>query len=141
MDFLIIYPKKYAKYKDKILNGIELVDSKTAQIKSLAINPKMHGEIHAQYRAVLYKHLEVNFTLDLFLVSEESLPFALFHYTGSKIFNIRTRAHVKRMGMLLNQYGLFDATTGKKVKSGIKTERDLFKYINVTYKSPKQRSE
>lgn len=141
VDFLILYPKRYAKYKDDILAGIKLNESKNTQIKLLTINPKMNGVVHSQYRAQLYKHPEMHFVLDLFLVAEGSYPFALFHYTGSKTFNIRTRAHVKRMGMLLNQYGLFDAKTSKKINSGIKTERDLFKYIDVTYKSPKQRSE
>jgi DNA polymerase (family 10) len=76
----------------------------------------MHGTMHSQFIAKLYNHPELKFMIDVFLVPEESYPFALFHYTGSKTFNIRTRSYVKRNGMLLNQYGLYDSQTGKKNK-------------------------
>lgn len=143
IDLIIIYPKKYAQYKDDILKSIKLNDSKLTnkQIRSIIPNPKMQGEMHSQFKVILYNPPKVDILLDLFLIPEESLPFALFHYTGSKQFNIRTRAYVKKMGMLLNQYGLYNSKTGKKINTDIKTERDLFNYLNITYKSPKQRSE
>ena len=141
IDLIIIYPKKYASHKDYILESMILNDSKSAQIKSMLPNPKMQGTMHSQYKVVLYNHPKIDFRLDLFLIPEESLPFALFHYTGSKQFNIRTRAYVKKIGLLLNQYGLYDIGSGKKINTKIKTERDLFRYLDITYKSPKQRSE
>lgn len=80
------------------------------------------------------------YTIDLFHVAPGELPFALFHYTGNKAFNIRTRAHAKRQGMLLNQYGLFKIT-GKKLipVNGLTCERDIFDYLGITYRLPKDR--
>lgn len=141
IDLLVMYPRKYEKYKSDILKSIVLKESKAAAIKTLVPNSKMQGEVHSQYSAVLYNHPDIDFRLDLFLIPEVSYPFALFHYTGDRQFNIRTRAHVKRQGLLLNQYGLFNAHSGKKINTGVKSERDLFKYIGITYKSPKQRNE
>src|SRR5271165_3895736 len=131
IDFLVVYPKKYAKYRDKILSGFKLNESKKPQIQTIAANPKVQGSTHSAYVAELSGRPDTNFVIDLFLIADESLPFALFHYTGSKTFNIRTRAYVKRMGLLLNQYGVFDA--GKKLKTGIHSERDIFKYFDITY--------
>lgn len=141
IDLLIVFPKRYDKIKQNILKSIVLLDRKSSQIQSMTVNPKMHGSFHSSFNIKLFEHPEIKLNADLFLIPEESLPFALFHYTGDKTFNIRTRAYVKKLGMLLNQYGLFDAKSGKKIKTGIKTERDIFKYLGITYKSPSQRSE
>jgi len=87
--------------------------------------------------------------IDLFYTTLDNLPFALFHYTGSKKFNIRTRRLAKIKGYKLNQYGLFRmvdkgkmdedkmAKTGKKIK----TERDIFDILGVTWKEPHERNE
>jgi len=81
------------------------------------------------------------FILDLFLTNVECLPFALFHYTGPKEYNIRTRMFAKRKGWKLNQYGVFMANSGRRVPlSGmIKNEKDLTKFIGLKYRKPNNR--
>jgi DNA polymerase (family 10) len=83
------------------------------------------------------RHLRV----DLFLASAAEKPFALYHYTGPSQYNIRTRALAKRRGWLLNQYGVFDAASGQRVRgaSGVRTERDLARFLGVTYRPPEAR--
>ena len=44
---------------------------------------------------------------DLRVVSEEAFPAALVYFTGSKEHNTALRGRAKRMGLLLNEYGLF----------------------------------
>ena len=78
-----------------------------------------------------------NIHVDVFHTAKEDLPYALFHWTGNKNFNIRARAHAKRQGYKLNQYGLFRGD--KKIK--VNDERELFDILGVTYKEPWQRSE
>ena len=80
--------------------------------------------------------------VDLFLVRQQELPFALFHYTGSRQYNIRTRAHAKARGWLLNQYGLFYADRVKTRVRGtarLSTERELAEALGVSYRSPTDR--
>lgn len=77
--------------------------------------------------------------MDIFKTTKEELPFALFHWTGSKGFNIRTRAHAKRQGYKLNQHGLYDIKTGRLHM--FPTERKLFDFLSITYKRPIDRSE
>lgn len=81
--------------------------------------------------------------VDLFLALASEKPFALFHHTGSAVYNIRTRAHAKKRGWKLNQYGLFSAATGHRVRgsSAIKTERDLAKFLGVSFRPPSGRGE
>jgi DNA polymerase/3'-5' exonuclease PolX len=80
---------------------------------------------------------------DFFVTTADEKPYALYHYTGSRDYNIRTRAHAKRLGWLLNQYGLFDAATGRRVRgtAAIRSERDLARFLGVTYRAPRDRDE
>lgn len=87
------------------------------------------------------------YAVDLFLATEEEKPFALTHFTGGRDYNIRVRAHAKRAGYILNQYGLFSANPAKGQKrrrapgsKAIKTERDLARFLGVTYRPPTARS-
>jgi len=81
------------------------------------------------------------YAVDLFLATEDERPFAMFHYTGSARYNIRVRAHAKRLGYVLNQYGIYNAATGAAVAKNIRTERELLRFLGVTYKPPAQRCE
>lgn len=82
-----------------------------------------------------------NYRVDFFLAFEDELPYALFHHTGSSRYNIRVRAHAKARGWKLNQYGLFDRTTGRRVRGSgrIRTEEELARLLSVTYRPPSRR--
>jgi DNA polymerase/3'-5' exonuclease PolX len=82
-----------------------------------------------------------NYRSDIFITVAAEKPYALDHYPGSRAYNIRTRAHAKRLSWLLNQYGLFDAVTGHRVRgsAAIHTEQDLARFLGVTYYPPHAR--
>jgi len=86
-------------------------------------------------RAALYVDV------DLFLATRAEEPFALFHWTGPKAYNVRVRAHAKRRGWRLNQYGLFGAATGRRVRGSgaVASEEDLAALLGVTYRPPSSR--
>jgi len=82
------------------------------------------------------------YDVDLFLATKGEKPYALFHYSNGRNYNIRIRAHAKRRGLKLDQYGLYVAGTKKKApgSANIKTERDLTRFLGVTYRQPKDRT-
>jgi len=82
------------------------------------------------------------YDVDLFLATRGEKPYALFHYSNGRNYNIRIRAYAKRKGLKLDQYGLFVAGTKKRAPgtANIKTERDLTSYLGVTYRRPKDRT-
>jgi DNA polymerase (family X) len=49
--------------------------------------------------------------VDLRVVTEAEFPFALLYFTGSKAHNIGLRGRALRMGLKLNEYGLFAGDT------------------------------
>jgi DNA polymerase/3'-5' exonuclease PolX len=91
-------------------------------------------------RSVVLATPRGNYTLDIFLTRRSELPFALLHHTGGKNFNIRTRAHAKRQGRSLNQYGIF-LPTGRRAPGTLRlrTEKEVLAFLGVTYAPPSRR--
>ena len=77
--------------------------------------------------------------LDIIRTTKEEFPFALLYFTGDFIQNINMRQTAKKRGYTLSQNGLKNIKTDKPVK-GLKTERDIFKFLEMPYKEPHQRS-
>lgn len=76
-----------------------------------------------------FKHRRI----DIIRTDEESYPFMLLYFTGSGEFNIKMRRKALVKGYSLNEYGFTP-----KVKN-IKTEEDIFKFLDLEYISPKDR--
>lgn len=75
--------------------------------------------------------------VDFMCIQTESWPFALLHFTGSKGTNIEMRRRANQMGYTLNQYGL-TADNGSNVE-GLKSEKDIFEFLQLQYKQPWER--
>ena len=140
MDFLIVVPVEHGARLERALASIalrppragdrvEIADTYAAGARRRSLVLRVAGRPTKHYRS------------DLFVTSADEKPYALFHYTGSKGYNIRTRAYAKRKGWLLNQYGLFDVSSGQRVRgtSAVKNERDLARFLGVTYRPPRDR--
>ena len=79
--------------------------------------------------------------VDFFVCTPKEKPFMLFHYTGSKAYNVRTRAFAKRKKWKLNQYGVYLFSGAPVRGSGlIRTEQDLVEFLGVTFRPPEDRA-
>lgn len=74
---------------------------------------------------------------DLRVVSDTEFPYALHHFTGSKEHNIAMRARAQRMGMKMNEYGLFK---GDRLIS-CKDEEAIFAKLGLAYIPPELRED
>lgn len=77
--------------------------------------------------------------IDLRVVKDNSFGAALQYFTGPRTFNIIIRKLAKDKGLKLNEYGLFDRKTGKKLAG--KHEKDIFKKLGLDYITPKRLEE
>lgn len=124
--------------KKPILNDIDiLVSNKNKFLKHLLTlgskwiiltngDKKMSG---------IYLHKFKSVKIDIWFVNNrDELPFMLLYSTGSKLWNIIMRNRAKKFNMKLTQYGLTNCN--KKIK----TEKDIFTALKMTYKTPEQRS-
>ncbi len=75
--------------------------------------------------------------IDLRVVKPSQFGAAILYFTGSKQHNIELRQRSIDGGMLLNEYGLEDAETGKVVSS--RTEKAIYKALGLNYIPPEMR--
>ena len=95
---------------------------------------------YPRHQKYIFRTNGKNYLIDIFICVKKELPFMLFHYTGSKLYNIRTRFYAKKKGWLLNQYGIWQKGNKlKKIKKKIKTEKDLIRFLGISYKNPVDR--
>lgn len=81
-----------------------------------------------------YRHLDLVFT------TPRSYPFALLFFTGSARTNIIMRVKAKRLGLRLNEYGLWRITkAGPVLIEGITTERQIYSALGMPFKEPRDR--
>ena len=74
--------------------------------------------------------------IDIRFIPYSSYYYALLYFTGSGEHNKIMRNVAKKMGYKLSEYGLFDKE-GNNLKA--KSERDIFKHLNMEYLTPKMR--
>ncbi len=72
---------------------------------------------------------------DLRIVSQEQFPYALHHFTGSREHNTAMRGRAKRMGMTMNEYGLFSEAGPIPCSS----EGELFSALGLSLIPPELR--
>ena len=74
---------------------------------------------------------------DIRVVHEDEYGAALLYFTGSKEHNIQLRSVAKKRGWKLNEYGVFDNKTGKKLAG--KTEKEIYELLGIRFIPPEKR--
>jgi DNA polymerase beta len=77
--------------------------------------------------------------VDILVTDSETYAFALLYFTGSYNFNIYLRNIALEKNLSLSEYGFKDNKTKNFIKTDIKTEEDIFNYLNVKYIAPENR--
>ena len=77
--------------------------------------------------------------IDIMYTKPKEYPFAILYFTGSKEFNTNMRESLLVQGMSLNEYGITNLQTKKKMKYSCETERDVFQYLQIPYVKPEDR--
>ena len=78
--------------------------------------------------------------VDFLYTTPEEYPFAVLYFTGSKAFNTTMRGYALKLGISLNEHGMYEKEKGKekgdKIEKVFKTEEDIFKKLHLQYKLP-----
>ncbi len=77
--------------------------------------------------------------VDLRVVPLEVWGAALIYFTGSKAHNIRIREMAVRKGLKLNEYGLFQAKSGKLIVA--ETEEEVYAHLGLPFIPPTLRED
>ncbi len=75
--------------------------------------------------------------IDVRILPPESFGAAMQYFTGSKSHNVTLRQRALKMGMTLNEYGLFKLDDDKQVAG--KTEEEIYKKLGLDFIPPEMR--
>ena len=79
--------------------------------------------------------------LDIRLVPYNQYYCGILYFTGSDMFNKEMRAVALEKGFTLNEYSLRPLVDGKPDKPlPVSSEKDVFDYLELPYKLPKERT-
>jgi DNA polymerase beta len=77
--------------------------------------------------------------IDLRFIDDKSFHSALLYFTGSYELNKQMRKKAISMGYKLSEYGLFEKIDNEWVKIKTKSEKDIFKKLEMEYIEPRYR--
>ena len=80
--------------------------------------------------------------VDFLYSPPDEYSFSTLYFTGSKIFNTVMRQRALDMGYSLNEHGFYkmeNKKKGEKLQEKFKTENDIFDFLDMVYKEPKDR--
>jgi len=77
--------------------------------------------------------------VDLRVVEEDSFGAALAYFTGSKAHNIKIREMAVKRGLKINEYGVFQLNTKKKI--GGRDEIDIYNALGLPFIQPELRED
>jgi DNA polymerase beta len=77
--------------------------------------------------------------IDIRFIDDKSFHSALLYFTGSYELNKQMRKKAITMGYKLSEYGLFEKVNDEWIKIKTKTEKDIFKKLEIEYIEPRLR--
>ena len=77
--------------------------------------------------------------MDVAFVKESQLPWYFLYFGSSKDYSKKIRTIASSQGYKLNEKGLFDRKTGKRVNFDPKTEKEIFDFLKIEYVPPELR--
>lgn len=130
IDILLTHPKNNAKCFQQFIDS--LID-RGYFIDTLAYGPKKYMGYASIPQGITRR-------IDVIYCSPTEYPFALLYFTGCGEFNIKMREYAKTKGYRLNEKGLFDIATDKKVAHPFTNEKSIFDFLGITYVEPELRN-
>lgn len=75
--------------------------------------------------------------VDVRLVHDYEFGAAMLYFTGSKEHNIKLRTIARQRGFKINEYGIFNSTTGERMTG--ETEEEMYAFLHLNYIPPEER--
>lgn len=128
--------------KNETIGDIDIIcittkanQKKTAKaISQLPIIKKMIAAGNTKLSFIISAH---EMQVDVRIVDESEAGAALLYFTGSKEHNIQLRTLARHRGWKINEYGVFDEQTGKRLAG--KTEEEIYSLLGYRFIQPENR--
>jgi DNA polymerase/3'-5' exonuclease PolX len=80
------------------------------------------------------------YQMDMIFALNKELPWYLLYFGSNKDFSKKIRLYASKKGYKLNEYGLFNKITGKKINFTPLKEEDIFNFLKIKYIKPENRN-
>jgi len=77
--------------------------------------------------------------VDFMYSNQKEFPFSILYFTGSAEFNTIMRQRALDKGYSMNEHGITNKKTGKKIQHEFNNEEDIFDFLDMEYKTPEER--
>ena len=88
----------------------------------------------------IIKYKSNYYQMDVAFIKEKQLPWYLLYFGSSRDFSKKIRLIASKKGYKLNEKGLFDKNTGKRINFYPTKEKEIFDFLEIKYVLPKNRS-
>jgi DNA polymerase (family 10) len=88
-------------------------------------------------KSAILTHQDIQ--VDLRVVTPDSFGAALLYFTGSQAHNVHLREMAVRMGLKINEYGVFQVKDDKKIAG--EEEEEIYKILGLPYIMPELRED
>ena len=142
-DIDVLFSKKGIK-DSKILKHLsKIVNKLKSNIKENNNQPLLIDDLteEGDTKYMGFSKLKDNFVrrIDIRFIDDKSFHSALLYFTGSYELNKQMRKKAISMGLKLSEYGLFEKVDDEWVKIKTKSEKDIFKKLEMDYLEPRYR--
>ena len=135
----------YRRGKESVGDLDILVDSKDAnKVMDHLVEHSRVADIMVRGETKMSVRLDSELQVDLRVVPEESFGAALQYFTGSKEHNVVVRGRAKKMGLLVNEYGVYrsesdsgDGGLGESIAGA--TEKEVYEALELPWFPPELR--
>ena len=82
--------------------------------------------------------------IDFLYAPIDEFAFAILYFTGSKMFNTSMRQYALNKGYTFNEHGIYhldNKVKGEKVDKLFRTEKDIFDFLGLQFKTPIERKD
>jgi DNA polymerase (family 10) len=119
----------------EIVHDVDVLAASTRPDETMAAFLKfpLVREVLAQGATKASVRVDDDLQIDLRVVDIKSWGAAMHYFTGSKAHNIRMRERAIKMGLKLNEYGLFDSNDTSIAGA---TEEEIFEKLGLPYIPP-----
>jgi len=108
-------------------------------IRSFLLLPDISRVVAAGDTKASVMLMEPSVQVDVRIVSGREFGSALLYFTGSKEHNIRLRGMAKERGWKINEYGLFENESGRRLAG--ETEQGIYEKLGLAYVEPELRED
>ena len=134
-----ISPAGSLRRKKETVRDIDIlvISARPQKVMDVFIGLPSVKEVLAKGKTKASVRTKNDIQLDCRVVDEESFGAALLYFTGSKTFNIKLRMIAQKLGLKINEYGIYKK---EKYLFG-KTEEGIFKLLGMPYIEPELRED